>query len=388
MKIAVAGTGYVGLSLAVLLAQQNEVVALDIDKTKMDLINTRVSPIEDIEISKFFKTKELNLTATLDKQYAYQDAKFVIIATPTNFDVKSNYFDTRSIDDVVRDISEINIRATVIIKSTIPIGFMSKLRKRFPMVKLIFSPEFLREGHALYDNLYPSRIVVGDKSREAREFADLLVACAIKSDIEVLFTNDVEAESIKLFANTYLAMRVAFFNELDNYCISNELNAEGIIRGVSLDERIGNYYNNPSFGYGGYCLPKDTKQLLVNYSNVPQSLISAIVDSNVIRKQTIAEQVLKLKPKIVGVYRLVMKYGSDNFRDAAIIDVIKLLANSGVQVLVYEPNLNANDETLFYLEQDLDVFKHRSDVILTNRLHDDLCDVSNKLFTRDIFTRD
>lgn len=388
MKIAVAGTGYVGLSLAVLLAQQNEVVALDIDKTKMDLINTRVSPIEDIEISKFFKTKELNLTATLDKQYAYQDAKFVIIATPTNFDVKSNYFDTRSIDDVVRDISEINIRATVIIKSTIPIGFMSKLRKRFPMVKLIFSPEFLREGHALYDNLYPSRIVVGDKSREAREFADLLVACAIKSDIEVLFTNDVEAESIKLFANTYLAMRVAFFNELDNYCISNELNAEEIIRGVSLDERIGNYYNNPSFGYGGYCLPKDTKQLLVNYSNVPQSLISAIVDSNVIRKQTIAEQVLKLKPKIVGVYRLVMKYGSDNFRDAAIIDVIKLLANSGVQVLVYEPNLNANDETLFYLEQDLDVFKHRSDVILTNRLHDDLCDVSNKLFTRDIFTRD
>ena len=265
---------------------------------------------------------------------------------------------------------------------------MSKLRKRFPMVKLIFSPEFLREGHALYDNLYPSRIVVGDKSREAREFADLLVACAIKNDIEVLFTNDVEAESIKLFANTYLAMRVAFFNELDNYCISNELNAEGIIRGVSLDERIGNYYNNPSFGYGGYCLPKDTKQLLVNYSNVPQSLISAIVDSNVIRKQTITEQVLKLKPKIVGVYRLVMKYGSDNFRDAAIIDVIKLLANSGVQVLVYEPNLNANDETLFYLEQDLDVFKHRSDVILTNRLHDDLCDVSNKLFTRDIFTRD
>ncbi len=388
MKIAVAGTGYVGLSLAVLLAQQNEVVALDIDKTKIDLINTRVSPIEDIEISKFFKTKELNLTATLDKQYAYQDAKFVIIATPTNFDVKSNYFDTRSIDDVVRDISEINIRATVIIKSTIPIGFMSKLRKRFPMVKLIFSPEFLREGHALYDNLYPSRIVVGDKSREAREFADLLVACAIKNDIEVLFTNDVEAESIKLFANTYLAMRVAFFNELDNYCISNELNAEGIIRGVSLDERIGNYYNNPSFGYGGYCLPKDTKQLLVNYSNVPQSLISAIVDSNVIRKQTITEQVLKLKPKIVGVYRLVMKYGSDNFRDAAIIDVIKLLANSGVQVLVYEPNLNANDETLFYLEQDLDVFKHRSDVILTNRLHDDLCDVSNKLFTRDIFTRD
>lgn len=388
MKIAVAGTGYVGLSLAVLLAQQNEVVALDIDKTKIDLINTRVSPIEDIEISKFFKTKELNLTATLDKQYAYQDAKFVIIATPTNFDVESNYFDTRSIDDVVRDISEINIRATVIIKSTIPIGFMSKLRKRFPMLKLIFSPEFLREGHALYDNLYPSRIVVGDKSREAREFADLLVACAIKSDIEVLFTNDVEAESIKLFANTYLAMRVAFFNELDNYCISNELNAEGIIRGVSLDERIGNYYNNPSFGYGGYCLPKDTKQLLVNYSNVPQSLISAIVDSNVIRKQTIAEQVLKLKPKIVGVYRLVMKYGSDNFRDAAIIDVMKLLANSGVQVLVYEPNLNANDETLFYLEQDLDVFKHRSDVILTNRLHDDLCDVSNKLFTRDIFTRD
>ncbi len=389
MKIAVVGTGYVGLSLAVLLAQHNEVVALDIDKTRVDLINTKVSPLEDVEISKFLKTKELNLTATLDKQYAYENAKFVIIATPTNFNVENNYFDTSSIENVVQDINEINASSTIIIKSTIPIGFISKLKRKFPMLKIMFSPEFLREGNALYDNLYPSRIIVGDKSPEAQEFANLLIDGAVKKDIKVLFTNDTEAESIKLFANTYLAMRVAFFNEIDNYCLINGLNAEDIIRGISLDERIGDYYNNPSFGYGGYCLPKDTKQLLANYSNVPQSLISAIIDSNVIRKQTIAEQILKLKPKVVGVYLLVMKYGSDNFRDAAVIDIIRLLVNHGVQILVYEPNFTLNDnQEIFRLESDLGVFKQNSDIILTNRRDDALRDVNNKLFTRDIFTRD
>lgn len=389
MKIAVAGAGYVGLSLAVLLSQKYEVIAYDLDVTKIDKINDRISPIEDCEISSFFENKNLNLFATNDKNIAYSDAKFIIIATPTNFDVENNYFDTKSIEYVVADVQKLNPAATVIIKSTIPIGFMRGVKAKFPQMKLIFSPEFLREGKALYDNLYPSRIVIGDKSDDAVLFSEMLVNCAIKKDIEVIFTNDMEAESIKLFANTYLAMRVAFFNELDNYCLHNQLNSADIINGLSLDSRIGNYYNNPSFGYGGYCLPKDTKQLLVNYKEIPQSLIGAIVDSNQIRKNFIAEEVLKLKPQKVGIYRLVMKHDSDNFRDAAILDIMKILKAKNIECIVYEPNLTNNQMIdIFALENNLVVFKEKSDVILTNRLNNELNDVLGKVFTRDIYTRD
>lgn len=389
MKIAVAGAGYVGLSLAVLLSQNYEVIAYDLDVTKIDKINDRISPIEDFEISSFFESKKLNLFATNDKNIAYSGAKFIIVATPTNFDIENNYFDTKSIESVIADVQTINPAATVIIKSTIPIGFMRWIKAKFPQMKLIFSPEFLREGKALYDNLYPSRIVIGDKSDDAVLFSEMLVHCAIKKDIEVIFTNDMEAESIKLFANTYLAMRVAFFNELDNYCLHNQLNSADIINGLSLDSRIGNYYNNPSFGYGGYCLPKDTKQLLVNYKDIPQSLIGAIVDSNQIRKTFIAEEILKLKPHTVGIYRLIMKHDSDNFRDAAILDIMKILQDKNIECIVYEPNLTNNQMIdIFALENNLVVFKEKSDVILTNRLNNELNDVLGKVFTRDIYTRD
>lgn len=389
MKIAVVGTGYVGLSLAVLLSQKNEVVALDIDPKKIELINQRISPIEDKDINDFFDSKELNLTATLNKEIAYKDAKFIIVATPTNFDTLTNRFDTQSIYDVVNDVNKINPRSTIVIKSTIPLGFIADIKNKFSSLKIIFSPEFLREGSALYDNLHPSRIVIGDKSEEAQDFANLLLASAIKKDVDVLLTDAGEAESIKLFANSYLAMRVAFFNELDSYCLINKLNTTDIVKGISLDKRIGDYYNNPSFGYGGYCLPKDTKQLLMNYSNVPQSLIASIVSSNDIRKQFIASQILEKKPKVVGVYRLVMKHGSDNFRDAAIFDIMKILKDDGVELKVYEPTLNDNlDKSLFTLESNLAIFKNDSDMILANRLHGQLYDVKDKVFTRDIYTRD
>lgn len=388
MKIAVAGTGYVGLSLAILLAQKYEVVAFDVDSSKVERINSRISPIEDHEITEFFNSRKLNLTATLDKKSAYLDSKFVIIATPTNFDVESNSFDTSSILSVIDDVNTINPTAVIVIKSTIPIGFMGKIKHKFPSLKIMFSPEFLREGRALFDNLYPSRIVIGDKSAEAIEFAKLLTKCAVKKNIAVLFTNDEEAESVKLFANTYLAMRVAFFNELDNYCIQNDLNSMEIIKGVSLDDRIGDYYNNPSFGYGGYCLPKDTKQLLVNYSGIPESLISAIVKSNDIRKKFIVKRILALNPQVVGIYRLVMKHGSDNFRDAAILDIMKMLQDNGISIIVYEPNISIEQECFFKLISDVELFKQQSEIILTNRLHVELEDVQNKIFTRDIFTRD
>lgn len=388
MKIAIAGTGYVGLSLAVLLAQKYEVIALDVDATKVDLINQHISPIVDNEITEFLNKEKLNLCATLDKNIAYQDANFVIIATPTNFDIEKNYFDTESIDLVINDVRDLNPKAVIVIKSTIPIGFMRSVRAKYPELKIMFSPEFLREGHALYDNLYPSRIVIGDKSDEAKVFAEMLVACARKTDIEVIFTSDCEAESIKLFANTYLAMRVAFFNELDNYCIKNNLNAKEVIEGVSLDNRIGSFYNNPSFGYGGYCLPKDTKQLLVNFANIPQALISAVVSSNQVRKEFIANEIMMLEPKVVGIYRLVMKHGSDNFRDAAIIDVMKILQANNIKCVVYEPNLHTDNINWFSLVTDLQEFKAIADVILTNRINDELTDVLAKVYTRDIFTRD
>ena len=388
MKIAVAGTGYVGLSLATLLSVDNEVVALDVIEEKVNMINDRVSPIQDEYIEKYFEEKELNLKATLDYKEAFEGAKFVIISTPTNYDDELNYFDTSSVEDVIEKVISMGIDTTMVVKSTIPVGFINSMKKKYNIDNIMFSPEFLREGKALYDNLYPSRIIVGEKSKRAEEFAELLKSSCLKDDVVIKYMDSTEAEAVKLFANTYLALRVSYFNELDTYAEVKGLNTKDIIDGVCLDPRIGSHYNNPSFGYGGYCLPKDTKQLLANYQDVPQNMIEAIVASNKTRKKHIANAILKRNPKVVGVYRLTMKSGSDNFRASAIQDVISILKENGVNIIIYEPTIKDNTFNGYEVVHDLKLFKEISNIILVNRTDDKLNDVQDMIYTRDIFARD